>query len=123
MLKVHLSVLVEEDGILYDLSHIKGGVLNDCVVQQGVPGGHFTHVCGGYEAKCDEVMPNLWDVCQVLGFEVYHMAFIVGFPLTLSICEHPYHLGVVWGFLESKICILIHRLQVIEFVDRLRAKF
>ena len=34
MPKVHLSVLVVEDGILYDLSHIKGNILNDRVIQQ-----------------------------------------------------------------------------------------
>ena len=93
MPKVHLRILVKEDGILYGLSQIKEDVLNDCVVQQGTLGGHFTHVYGGNEARCDEAMLNILDLCQFLGFEVHRMAFIVGLPLTLSIGEHPYHLG------------------------------
>ena len=68
------------------------------------------------------MMPNLWDVCQLLGLEVHHMTLIVGLPLTLSIGEHSNHFGVVGGFLESKIGIFIDLLQVIELVDRLRAK-
>ena len=67
------------------------------------------------------MMPNLWDVCQILGHEVHYMPLIVGLPLTLSIGKHSNHFGVVWGFFESKIGILIDRLQVIELVDRLCA--
>ena len=122
MPKVHLSVLVVEDDILYYLSHIKGDVLNECIVQQGVLGSHFTHICGGNEERCDEVMSNLWDVCQVLGLKVHCMPLIVRLLLTLSIGEHSYHFRVVGAFLESLIGIFIDRLQVIELIDRLRAK-
>ena len=54
---VHFSVLVVEDGILYDLLHIKGDVLNDIIVQQGALGRHFTYIGSQNKAGSDEVMP------------------------------------------------------------------
>ena len=41
MPKVHFNVLVVEDGILYDLPHVKGDALNNSIVQQGAFGSHF----------------------------------------------------------------------------------
>ena len=40
-------------------------------------------------------MPNLWDVCQVLGLEVHRIPLIIGLPFILSIGEHSNHFEVV----------------------------
>ena len=62
MPKVHFSFLVVEDDILYDLSHIKGNVLNNSIVQQGSLGSHFTYIGSWNEARSDEVMPRFRDI-------------------------------------------------------------
>ena len=62
MPKVHFSVLVVEDIILYDLPHFKGDVLNNSIVQQGTFGRHFINIGSWNEAGSDEVMPHFGDV-------------------------------------------------------------
>ena len=66
-----------EDGILYNLPNIEGDVLDDGVVEQGTLGGHFTHVHHRDEKQCDEVMPDLWNIGQMIVLEVHGMPFTI----------------------------------------------
>ena len=61
MPQIHLSVLIMEDGVLYNLPNIKRTILNDGIVEQGTLGGNFTHVLRRNETRRDEVMPDLGD--------------------------------------------------------------
>ena len=88
MLEVHFSVLVIEDGILYDLPQIKGDVLNNSIVQQDAFGSHFAYIGSRNEMGSDEVVPHFGDGGQMLGLEMHRMPLIVCFPLTLVISEH-----------------------------------
>ena len=95
MPQIHLSVLVMEDSVLYNLPNIKRNILNDGVVEQGTLGGHFTHFRRRNETRRDEVMPDLGDIGQMLGLEVNDMALTVDFPLTPSISQDPNDLGII----------------------------
>ena len=77
MPKIHLSVPVMEDSILYNLPDIKRDILNYGIVEQGTLGCHFTHVCRRNEARRDEVMPDLRDKGLMFGLEVNCMALTV----------------------------------------------
>ena len=77
MPQIHLSVLVMEDGVLYNLPNIKRNILNDGIIEQGTLGSHFTLVRRRNETRHDEVMPYLGDKGQMLGLEVDGMALIV----------------------------------------------
>ena len=55
------------------------------------------------ETRCDEVMPYLRNVGQVFGLEVHDMPFIVKFPLTLPVGQHPKDLGIVRLLMEPII--------------------
>ena len=57
MPQVYLSIPVMEDGILYNLPNIERNILNDCIIEQGTLGSHFTHVRRRNEMRHDEVMP------------------------------------------------------------------
>ena len=67
MPQVHFRVPVMEDGILDNLPNIKGYVLDDCVVEQGTLGSHFTHVRLRNEMRRDEVMPYLGYIGKMFG--------------------------------------------------------
>ena len=77
MPQIHLSVLVMEDGVLYNMLNIKRNILNDGIIEQGTLGSHFTLVRRRNEMRHDEVMPDLGDKGQMLGLEVDGMALIV----------------------------------------------
>ena len=120
MPQIHLSIPVMEDGVIDDLPHIKRNILNDGIVEQGTLGGHFTHVRRRNETRRDEVMPDLGDISQMLGFEVDGMALTIEFPLTPAISQDPNDLGVVGVFVKpikrlredmGKIIIVIDRLH------------
>ena len=95
MPEIHLGILVIEDCILYYPPNIKGYVLDNGIVEQGSLGHYFTHVSRRNETQCDEVMPYLRNVGQMLGLEVHSVTFTVKFPLTMPIGQHPKDLGVV----------------------------
>ena len=90
-----------EDGILYDLPHIKRDVFNDSMVQQGALGSHFTYISSQNKAGSDDVTPSFGNIGQILGLKMHYMLLTVGFPLTLTIGEHSEHFGVVRVFLKS----------------------
>ena len=120
MPKVHFSVLVGEDNILYDLPHIKGDVLNNSIIQQGAFSRHFANISSRNEAGSDEVMPYFGDVSQMLGLEMHRMPLTVSLPLTLVISEHSMHFGVVGVFLKSIVSFIIDWFQMTKLVDRPR---
>ena len=62
-----------EDGILYNLPHIKRYVLDDGKIKQGTFGRNFTHIRRRNETRSDEVMQYLRDVGQMFGLEVHRM--------------------------------------------------
>ena len=95
MPQIHLSIPVMEDGILDNPPNIKRNILNDGIVEQGTLGGHFTHVRRRDKTRRDEVMLDLWDIGQVLGFEVDRMALTIKFPLTPAISQNSNDLGIV----------------------------
>ena len=84
MSKVHFCVLVIEDSTLYDLSQIKGDILNDSVVQEGAFCRHFTYVSSWNEVGSDEMMPHFGNVGQMLGLEMHCMVLTVHFPFPLA---------------------------------------
>ena len=106
MTQIHLNVPVMEDGILDNPPNIKRNILNDGIVKQGTLGSHFTHVRRRDKTRCDEVMPDLLDIGQVLGLEVDRMALTIKFPLTPAISQNPNDLGIVGVLLKP-----IKRLQ------------
>ena len=122
MPQIHLSVSVMEDGVLYNLPNIKRNILNDGIIEQGTLGSHFTHVRRRNETRCDEVMPDLGDIGQMLGLEVDSMAFIVELPLTLPICQDPNDLGVVGSLVKSIERLQGDMIKIIKMVDRLRTE-
>ena len=89
-----------EDGILDNLPNIKRYVLDDGVVEQGMLGGHFTHVRRRNETRRDEVMPDLGNIGQMLGLEVHGVPFTIKLPLTPPVGQDPDDLGVVWQRIE-----------------------
>ena len=107
-----------EDGILYDLPHIKGDVLNNSIVQQDELVSHFTYISSRNEVESDEVMQHFGDIGQVLGLEMPRMPLTVGFPLTLTIDEHSKHFEVVRIFLNSIVRFTSNRFQVIKLIDK-----
>ena len=100
MPEIHLSVLVIEDCILYNLPNIKGYVLDNGIVEQGMLSSHFTHISPWNETRCDEVMPYLGNVGQIFGLEVHSVLFTVEFPVTVPIGQHLKDLGVVGLLME-----------------------
>ena len=84
-----------EDGILYNLPHIKRYVLDDGIIKQGMFGCHFTHIRRLNKMRCDEVMPYLGDVSQMFGLEVHRMPFTINLPLTLPVGQYPNDFRVV----------------------------
>ena len=98
--QIHLCVPVMEDGILYNLPNIKGYILYDGIVEQGMLGSHFTHVRRRNKTRRDEVMPDLRYEGQMLGLEVDCMARTIDFPLTPAIGQYSYNLGVVGVLVE-----------------------
>ena len=93
--QIHLCVPVMEDGILYNLPNIKGYILYDGIVEQGMLDSHFTHVRRRNKKRRDEVMPDLRYEGQMLGLEVDYMAHTINFPLTPAISQDPDDLWVV----------------------------
>ena len=111
-----------EDSVLYNLPYIKRNILNDGIVEQGTLGGHFTHFRRRNETRRDEVMPDLGDISQMLGFEVNGMALTIEFPLTPTISQYPNDLGVV-GVLVKPIKRLRGDMgKIIIVIDRLRTE-
>ena len=100
MPEIHLSVLVIEDCILYNLPNIRGYVLDNGIVEQGTLGSHFTHISPWNEMQCDEVMSYLRNVGQMFGLEVHSVPFTVKFPLTVPIGQHPKDLEIVGLLME-----------------------
>ena len=95
MPKVHLRIPVMEDGILYNLPHIKRYVLDDGIIKQGTFGRHFTHIRRRNEKRCDEVRPYLGDEGQMFGLEVHRFPFTINLPLTLPVGQYPNDFRVV----------------------------
>ena len=120
MSKINLNIFVIEDYILYNPTDIKWDVLDDGIVEQGPLSRHFTHIGHRDETGGDEMMPYLRNVGQVFGLEVYCVPFIVQFPLTLPVGEHPKNFEIVGGFVELIIGFEVNWLKVIVFIDRLR---
>ena len=100
MLEIHLSALVIEDCILYNLPNAKGYVLDNGIVKQGTLGSHFTHISRQNDTRCDEVMSYLGNVGQMCGLEVYSVLFTVEFPVTVPVGQHPKDIGVVGLLME-----------------------
>ena len=119
MLDVHFGIFVVEDSILDNLSNIKRDIMNYGIIEQGPLGRHFTHIGRRDETGCDEVMPYFGDVGEMFVLEVHDVPFIIKFPFTLVVCQHPKNFGIVWGFVELIICFEINRVKVIILVDRL----
>ena len=122
MPQVHLSVLVMEDGILYNLPNIERNVLNDSIVEQGTLGGHLTHVRRRNETRHDEVMPDFGDIGQMIGLEVDSVPIIVQLPLTPPVCQDPNDLGVIGPLIEPIERLRGDMIKIIKLVDRLRAE-
>ena len=93
--QVHLRVPVMEDGILYNLPNIEWDILDDGEVKQGTLGCHLTHIRCRDKTRSDEVMPNLWNVGQMLGLEIDRMACTVDPPLTPAFGQYADDLRVV----------------------------
>ena len=93
--QVHLRISVMEDGILYNLPNIEWDILDDSKVEQGSLGCHLTHICRRDKTRSDEVMPNLWNVGQMLGLEIDRMARTVNPPLTPAFGQYSDDLRVV----------------------------
>ena len=100
MLEIHLGILVIEDCILYNLQNIKGYVLDNGIFKQDSLGRQFTHISRRNETRCDEVMPYLRNVGHMFSLEVHNVPFIVKFPLTVPIGQHPKELRVVGLLME-----------------------
>ena len=122
MPQIHLSVPVIEDGVLYNLPNIKRNILNDGIVDQGMLGGHFTHVRRRNGTRSDEVMPDLGDKGQMLGLEVDGMALAVEFPLTPAISQDPNDLGVVGVLVKPIKRLRGDMVKIIIVIDRLRTE-
>ena len=122
MPQIHLSVPVMEDGILNNLPNIKRDILNDGIVEQGMLGGHFTHVRRRNETRRDEVMPDLGDKGQMFGLEVNGMALSVEFPLTPTISQNPNDFGVVGALVKQIKRLRGDMIQTIISIDRLRTE-
>ena len=119
MPQIHFSILVMEDGVLYNLPNIKRNILNDGIVEQGTLGCHFTHVRRRNETRRDEVMPDLGDKGQMLGLEVDGMALAVEFPLTPAISQDPNDLGVVGALVKPIKWLRGDMVKIIIVIDRL----
>ena len=122
MPQVHLRVLVMKDDILDNLPNIKGYILDDGVVEQGMLGGHFTHVRRWNETRRDEVMRDLGYKGQMLGLEVHGVPFIVELPLPPPIGQDPNDLGVIGPLVEPIKRLREDRVKIIKLVDRLCAE-
>ena len=122
MPQIHLSVPVIEDGVLYNQPNIKRNILNDGIVEQGMLGGHFTHVRRRNETRRDEVMLDLGDIGQILGLEVDGMALTVEFPLTPSISQDPNDLGIVGALVKPMKRLRGDMIKIIIVIDRLRTE-
>ena len=122
MPQVHLSVLVIEDGILYNLPNIERNILNDGIIEQGTLGSHFTHVRRRNETRRDEVMPDFGDIGQILGLEVDSVPIIVELPLTAPVCQDPNDLGVIGPLVEPIKRLRGDMIKIIKVVDRLRTE-
>ena len=122
MPQIHLSVLVMEDGDLYNLSNIKRNILNDGIIEQGKLYSHFTHIRRRNETRRDEVMPDLGDKGQMLGLEVDGMALIVSFPLTPTVYQDPNDLGVIGSLVKWIKRLRGDMIKIIKVIDRLRTE-
>ena len=100
MPQVHLSVLVMEDGILYNLPNIERNILNDGIIEQGMLGSHLTHVRRRNETLRDEVMLDFRDIGQILGLEMDGVPIIIELPLTPPVYQDPNDLEVIGLFVE-----------------------
>ena len=87
MPEVHLSILVIEDGVLFNLTDIKRDVLNDGEIEQCSFRRHLANVRRRDETRGDEMVPHPRYISQMFGLEVHGVALVVQFPLTLLICE------------------------------------
>ena len=93
--QVHLRIPVMEDGILDNLPNIEWDILNDGEVEQGALGSHLTHIRRRDKTRSDEVVPNLGNVGQMLGLEIYRMAYTIDPPLTPAFGQHADDLRVI----------------------------
>ena len=72
--------------------------------------------------RCDEVMPYLRNVGQGFGLEVHYMPFIVKFPLTVPVGQHPKDLGIVGMLMEPIIGLRVNWFYVIVSIHILRTE-
>ena len=119
MPEVHLRIPFMEDGILYNLPHIKRYVLDDGIIKQGTFDRHFTHIRRRNETLCDEVMTYLGDIGQMFGLEVNRMPFTINLPLTLPVGQYPNDFRVVRLRMEPIKGLRGNLVKVIISVDRL----
>ena len=122
MPEVHLSVLVIEDGVLYNLTDIKWDVLNDGEIEQCLFRSHLANVRRRDEKRGDKMVPHLRYISQVFGLEVHSVALVVQFPLTLPICEQPKDFRIVRVFVNLIKGLEVNRLKVVIAVDRLHTE-
>ena len=122
MPQIHLSIPVMEDGVLDNLPNIKRDILNDSIVEQGMLGGHLTHVRCRNETRRDEVMPDLGDKGQIFGLEVDGMALTVEFPLTPAISQNLNDFGVVEALVKPIKRLRGDMIPIIIVIDRLRTE-
>ena len=93
--QVHLRFPVMEDSILDNLPNIEWDILNDGEVEQGALGSHLTHIRRRDKTRSDEVVPNLGNVGQMLGLEIYRIAGTVDPPLTPAFGQQADDLRVI----------------------------
>ena len=122
MPEVHLSVLVIEDIIPYNLTDLKWDVMNDGEIEQCPFRRHLANVRRRDEMRGDKMVPPLRYIGQMFGLEVHSMAPVVQFPLTLPICEQPKDLWIVRVFVMPIKGLGVNRLKVVIVVDRVRTE-
>ena len=72
--------------------------------------------------RCDEVMPYLGDVGQMIVLEVHRMPFTINLPLTLPIGQYPNDFRVVGLRMEPIKGLRGNWVKVIISVNRLCTK-
>ena len=118
MPKFHLSVLIIEDGVLYNLTDFKRDVLNDGKIKQSSFCRHLTNVHHRDEARGEKMVPNLRYIGQMFGVKVHGVALVVQFPLTPPICEQPKDLRIIRVLVKAIKGLEGDRLKIVIVVDR-----
>ena len=75
MSQVHRPIFIVPNGFLNDCSYVKFNVFKNGLVEDHPFLGHLTYIYTREEPRSDEVAPCLRHIGEVLGFEVYYLAF------------------------------------------------